>query len=92
MLGDAPSGLGSIATLDMGTVARIALGYAICLLLPNTQQILVNFRPILEKVSPVRGIAITWRPTMAWGAVMGALLLAALLKMSDVSKFLYFQF
>jgi len=92
MLGDAPLGFGSLGALDKGAIARIALGYAICLLLPNSQQILINYRPILEKVTPATGIAIVWRPSVAWGAAMGVMLLVALLRMSDVSKFLYFQF
>jgi alginate O-acetyltransferase complex protein AlgI len=71
---------------------RIVAGFVICFVLPNTQQIMREHRPILEKVLPTRWTVLTWQPTLLWGIVIGALLLASLLRMSDVSKFLYFQF
>lgn len=73
-------------------LARIFLEFGICIVLPNTQQILREFKPVLQKVSPPSGLSLTWRPNLLWGMLMGFILLASLLRMSDVSKFLYFQF
>lgn len=92
MFGSGTFGAHAVPLAGYGTVLRIVAGFTICLLLPNTQQILRDFRPIIEKVMPIRGVTLTWRPTAGWAAALGVVLLMALLRMSDVSKFLYFQF
>jgi alginate O-acetyltransferase complex protein AlgI len=71
---------------------RIVLGFAICFLLPNTQQIMRNYRPVLEQVIAPRWQTLCWQPGLGWGIASGAILFASLVRMSDVSKFLYFQF
>jgi len=71
---------------------RILLGFALCLLFPNTQQIMCGFNPVLEHVKPPQGLTFRWQPSFGWGMVSGAMLFVALIRMSDVSKFLYFQF
>ena len=86
-------GVGTPGARDLAL--RIALGFGICLLLPTTQQIMRDHAPVLEKVSPAWPAAaarLRWRPGIRWGVALGVLLLAALLRASDVSKFLYFQF
>ena len=71
--------------------------YWICALLliawtmPNTQQLLERFRPALEHpLDP--GTGLKWRPGLAWSVIFGGLGAAAMLGMSRVSEFLYFQF
>jgi alginate O-acetyltransferase complex protein AlgI len=71
---------------------RIAFGYAICFLVPNTQQIMANYHPVLEEVIVTQRQTFRWRPGVGWGIVSGAILFASLVRVSDVSKFLYFQF
>jgi alginate O-acetyltransferase complex protein AlgI len=73
-------------------ILRILVGFSICVALPNTQQIMRNYRPTLEQVAPSNLPFLQWRPSLHWGLITGALLLVSLLRMSDVSKFLYFQF
>jgi alginate O-acetyltransferase complex protein AlgI len=73
-------------------ILRILSGFAICLILPTTQQIMHEYRPVLEQVTSPRWPLLRWRPTLLWGFTIGTLLLASLFRMSDVSKFLYFQF
>jgi alginate O-acetyltransferase complex protein AlgI len=73
-------------------IARIIICFAICFALPNTQQIMRNYRPVLGRVSPALWATFRWKPSIASGLVLGTILLASLLRMSDVSKFLYFQF
>jgi alginate O-acetyltransferase complex protein AlgI len=74
------------------TGIRIAIGFAICFLLPNTQQIMRDYHPILEQVTSPRWLALSWQPGFGWGLASGAILFASLARMSDISKFLYFQF
>jgi alginate O-acetyltransferase complex protein AlgI len=77
--------------LTIGT--RILFCLAICLLLPNSQQLARDWRPVLDPVTePALFARIKWRPSLPWAIVTGLLLLTALLRMSDTSKFLYFQF
>ena len=88
---------GTLSAWGIGNVpvvtARVLLCAGICLFLPNTQQIMRDWRPILETVSePPLYKGLKWRPTVAWSLVIGVVLLASLLRMSDTSKFLYFQF
>jgi alginate O-acetyltransferase complex protein AlgI len=71
---------------------RIVLGFAMCFLLPNTQQIMRNYRPVLEQVTSPRWQAFCWQPGFGWGVASGVILFMSLIRMSDVSKFLYFQF
>jgi hypothetical protein len=70
-------------------------------LLPNTQQLVSRFKPALQ-ASSAKGEAVawlqkvvpglSWAPTPRWGIAIGILLGAALLSLSRVSEFLYFQF
>jgi hypothetical protein len=96
LLGSLAGGGGEMPFHSVGsivTIARIALCMAICLLLPNSQQLTRDYRPVLDPVAnPPLFRALVWRPNILWGLALGGLLLAALLRMSDTSKFLYFQF
>jgi alginate O-acetyltransferase complex protein AlgI len=74
------------------TIVRILAGFVICLALPNTQQIMRNYRPTLEPIAAPDLPLPQWYPSAGWGLITGTLMLVSLLRMSDVSKFLYFQF
>jgi D-alanyl-lipoteichoic acid acyltransferase DltB (MBOAT superfamily) len=88
--GDVPAYALSSVT---NTTARIVFGAAICLIMPNTQQLTRDWRPILEQVTEPPVLArLKWRPTILWAVITGIVTLAALLHMSDTSRFLYFQF
>jgi alginate O-acetyltransferase complex protein AlgI len=75
-----------------GGLARIVVGFAICLILPNTQQIMREYRPVLEQVPASPWRLLCWQPNVICGLAIGTILVISLLRMSDVSKFLYFQF
>lgn len=71
----------------------IAAPLAGCWLLPNTQQILAAYRPVLEAVQAFPGrISVKWAPTLRWAVVVAMMAIASLLSMNRVSEFLYFQF
>ncbi|MBM3491315.1 MAG: MBOAT family protein [Alphaproteobacteria bacterium] len=67
----------------------VALGLLIALGLPNTQELMRRYRPTLEPAGKAR---IAWRATPAWGTVTAVVAVVALLGLSRVSEFLYFQF
>ncbi|MGQ9424889.1 MBOAT family O-acyltransferase [Gilvimarinus sp. F26214L] len=67
---------------------RIAIFYAIAVLLPNTQQLLSyagQTRSSLERW-------LNWRPNWAFGLLTSILFAATVLNMSAISEFLYFRF
>ncbi len=71
---------------------RICVGFAIVWGLPNTQQIMVGFKPALESVRPFPIAVLRWRPNIAWGVAIGMLLIVSLCNLDNPSRFLYFQF
>ena len=73
----------------------IPIGFFIVWTMPNTQQILVRYKPAL-RLAPSdeepRKVPIFWSPTVAWGLVLGAVTMCAIISMQNPSTFLYFQF
>lgn len=73
----------------------LAAGYCIVWFLPNTQQILLRFKPALElprSDKDVGPLHLFWRPTVAWGIGLGLVAFYTLIRMQNPSSFLYFQF
>ena len=64
--------------------------------LPNAQQIMVRYGATLEThrggVTAPRRTWLQWRPRPGWALLTASLALAALINLSHVSEFLYFQF
>jgi hypothetical protein len=72
--------------------ASLALRLFIVWVMPNSQQIMAKFSPIL---APVRGSSplwLTWQPTVRWALALGLLLAASLMSFQQTKVFLYFQF
>lgn len=61
-------------------------------LLPNTQQLMAAYRPVIELHHRRSIIRLMWRPTISWAIVISLLALWALQSMNRISEFLYFQF
>jgi hypothetical protein len=63
--------------------------------LPNTYQLFRDFRPVLierpleEAASKPR---LHWRPSRSWAVAMSLMLLIAILRIRELSPFIYFQF
>jgi D-alanyl-lipoteichoic acid acyltransferase DltB (MBOAT superfamily) len=77
------------ATLFIGALLLL------CWLAPNTQEIARYHGPLgadTPPPEPGREALVRWRPTLAWGAAVGCLFTLALMNLSKVSEFLYFQF
>jgi len=71
-------------------------GFSIIFLLPNTQQLFVDYEPSLEPLRPNEarwGLEkLKWKPSGRWAIYCSGLFITALLNMSKVSEFIYFQF
>ena len=64
---------------------------AIAWWMPNTQEFMARFSPALEQPTNTPGL-LRWSPHTGWALATGILGALALLHMSHVSEFLYFQF
>ncbi len=67
---------------------------ALCVVLPNSQQIMRAFDPTLGEVD-ARGrwqLPLAWTPSKRWAAAFGAVVVAVLLLSWEHSEFLYFNF
>lgn len=62
----------------------------IALALPNTQQIMHRYAPVLEQVDGATWLA--WRPAPAPALMIGVLAVLGVLSLNQPSDFLYFQF
>ncbi len=77
-----------------GAVLWIALAGTIALAAPNAQQLLIQYQPVLENVRVINGISgrVRWSPDLPWCALISMVALYALLHLTSISEFLYFQF
>ncbi len=86
----ATAGLKSIeAAVHTGQVAILWL---IVLVMPNSQQILYRYEPVLGRVTPSRLKSLTWRPTAAWAAAIGVAGAFAVMAIAGTTDFVYFEF
>ena len=93
--------LGGGATL-MFTYLWVSALLLIALLMPNTQQIMSNFKPSFSSYQSQTQYGITcghifenffqWRPTVFWSITTGIIATLGILALTSVSEFLYFQF
>lgn len=61
--------------------------------LPNTQQIMSQFKPALETYrGEIQEHPLCWKPNTTWAIGIGVLASFAILSLTHVSEFLYFQF
>jgi D-alanyl-lipoteichoic acid acyltransferase DltB (MBOAT superfamily) len=83
--------VGAVKVVDI--LWFLLLSYVI-FFLPNTQQLMRRYRPVYEKPVYYQTSAKTllWRPTAAWSFALTFLFVYAVLGLSRISEFLYFQF
>ena len=75
------------ATLFIGSLLLL------CWLAPNTQEIArYHGPPGADTPLSAHDALLRWRPTPAWGVAVACLFALALMNLSKVSEFLYFQF
>jgi len=77
-------------------VAWIIILLLISVALPNTQQIMRRYRPAFEtyqgEIKRLNYRWLEWRPTRVWALISSAIFALAILGLTRVSEFLYFQF
>ncbi|MBQ0721058.1 MAG: MBOAT family protein [Gammaproteobacteria bacterium] len=73
----------------------VAVGSVIALFLPNTQQLMARYKPVLLN----SGFTLSqterfwkWQPNIFWAGAITALFIWSMSRMTGVSEFLYFQF
>ena len=81
------------------SIQWILLLIAMCMILPNSQEIFSRYKPGIETYSePDRlscfGLMFQWRPTFTWTVVIYSLFMLDILSLilTGNSEFLYFQF
>jgi alginate O-acetyltransferase complex protein AlgI len=71
----------------------IAVLGAVALILPNTQQVMSLFNPVLEVVEPVHHKPrLVWTPSLGWAVAIGIAAFFGVISVTRVSEFLYWQF
>jgi len=97
-------GLSSGGFVMPDSLAWVAGLLAVVWLLPNVQEWLGNYRPVLEWKSLQKSLRSPqpfwqplwqrwqWRPSLGWSAVMVGLFWASVLSLAKESEFIYFQF
>jgi len=85
-------GTGWTAPGDMLSLPCIALGLALALFAPNSQEIMCRFRSRYELYSLPNFSELRWRATPSWAVFVGLIFFAAVITLSQSSKFLYFDF
>ncbi|UAK25058.1 MBOAT family O-acyltransferase [Sphingomonas nostoxanthinifaciens] len=73
-------------------LAQIAVSFAICWFMPNTQQIMAVAEPVLGNLPPPAPRWLQWGPTPRWAVTIAFAALLACLSLGGTSEFLYFQF
>jgi len=79
-----------------GALAALGAVYGSIFLMPNTQQIMASFEPVLEMrkwIDPEAPALLRWRATWGWAIVTGSILfLGVSFIMRGATKFVYFNF
>ena len=85
---------GYLSSQDLELVGWFVVWMCIVWWWPNTQEIMVNIKPVLENVEPHRGLPTVahWQPNVIWGILIGGTAVSAILGLTSVTEFLYFQF
>ena len=80
--------------IDDGTPApaSLALRFFIVWALPNSQQIMAKFSPVLTSIRGKSPDWLSWQPTLRWAVGLGLLLAICLMSFQQTRVFLYFQF
>ena len=89
----------SVETQGVGAITALismTIPVMIALFMPNTQQILVREKPVLEQyggqITPPALPILIWRNNIAWAMVIGFIAAYATFGATGTSQFLYFNF
>jgi alginate O-acetyltransferase complex protein AlgI len=85
-----PHGLFNVSQLYV-----LPLMYAIVWLMPNSIEFMRRYRPVADPAilaQRVRSLPLVWRSSSTWAVATAAILLLAVINLSRVSEFIYFNF
>ena len=88
---EAMAGMHGIGAFSRGGVNWVWISLLIVWMAPNTQQIMERIHPALDYQAD-KGSRLQWKPDLRWLAAHVLLALFALISISKVSEFIYFQF
>ena len=81
------------AVIGPGKGLVLCIAVMVALLMPNTQSMIDGTRAVVLPEDHMRWMGmVRWRPTLAWAATVGMLIVVALTQMSTRREFVYFQF
>jgi D-alanyl-lipoteichoic acid acyltransferase DltB (MBOAT superfamily) len=83
---------GEVVALQGHRVLFITAGLLWVWFAPNTQQVMSRFSPALDVAPNPQRHVWEWQPNALWALASALLLTAALLNLTQISDFLYFQF
>ncbi len=75
-----------------GAISWIVLGLSIAWLAPNTQQIMLRYRPALDVPRDTPSTRLSWQPDWRWLIVHYVAAAWAISSLSTLSEFLYYRF
>jgi alginate O-acetyltransferase complex protein AlgI len=78
--------------LALKTIVLVGALLGIIWVMPNSQQMLANFSPVLDHVTVPRFRFMRWQPSIAWGFAIGLAFAWAVGSLNNPAQFIYFQF
>jgi len=80
------------ALIKGGAINWIVISLLIVWIAPNTQQIMVKFKPALNMPEGSAAKRLLWQPSYAWLVASVVCAVVSILSISELSEFIYFQF
>lgn len=80
------------ALIKGSAINWILVSLLIVWLAPNTQQMMVNFKPALNITESGTAKRLLWKPSYSWLVASVICAVFSILSISEVSEFIYFQF
>lgn len=73
-------------------VAHILLLLILVWYAPNTQQIMLRYKPAIGEITAWYGRWLQWQPSFIWAIAISMIAIFTTLNLTNLSEFLYFQF
>ena len=80
------------ALIKGGAINWMLVSLLIVWVAPNTQQMMVNFKPALNMPEDSAAKRLLWQPSYAWLVASVVCTVLSILFISELSEFIYFQF
>jgi alginate O-acetyltransferase complex protein AlgI len=71
---------------------QVVMLWLIVLFMPNSQQIMCRYEPVLGRIKSSSWTRLVWRPNAVWAAATGVVGAFAVMAIAGTTDFVYFQF